>query len=276
MSDSKSSPVFMFDGGDPEMPGANEKARATFKYFWRELAWERRRIVPGVDLACIKAPFSDGPRQPGWQGDPQVEHMWLNDVDFDGRFVTGVLLNNPNWLKSVKASDQARIPLAEIGDWLYVIRGEVYGAYTVNLMRSRMKPREMQQHDAAWGLNFGDPHTIRIVPTPDKSGGFLKSLFGKTATAEIGEHPMSENMGPSFRAELAKNPSMATAKYEGGWTFLHHQALAGSVASVKILLQAGADPNAVTEHGMTPLQLAESLGWEKVIALLKTAGARRV
>ena len=30
----------------------------------------------------------------------------------------------------------------------------------------------------------------------------------------------------------------------------------------------GADPNAVTHHGMTPLQLARSLGWDNVVALL--------
>ena len=34
----------MFDNSDPEMQGAYEKARATFRYFWREVAWERRRI----------------------------------------------------------------------------------------------------------------------------------------------------------------------------------------------------------------------------------------
>ena len=27
-------------------------------------------------------------------------------------------------------------------------------------------------------------------------------------------------------------------------------------------------PNALTNHGMTPLQLAQSLGWDKVVALL--------
>jgi uncharacterized protein len=49
-----------------------------------------------------------------------------------------VLLNAPNWLKTVKEGDSARIPLGEIGDWMYVISGEVFGAYTVNLLRSRM------------------------------------------------------------------------------------------------------------------------------------------
>jgi ankyrin repeat protein len=37
---------------------------------------------------------------------------------------------------------------------------------------------------------------------------------------------------------------------------------------VKVLLEAGADPAALTRHGMTPLQLARSLGWDSVAALL--------
>jgi hypothetical protein len=41
----------MFDDSDPEMQRAYESARATFRFFWRELAWERRRIVPALDLA---------------------------------------------------------------------------------------------------------------------------------------------------------------------------------------------------------------------------------
>ena len=53
-----------------------------------------------------------------------------------------------------------------------------------------------------------------------------------------------------------------------GWTLLHQEALAGSAATVKVLLEAGADPNARTDDGITPLELARSLGWEKVAALL--------
>jgi uncharacterized protein YegJ (DUF2314 family) len=274
MSESQPSKVFMFDNSDPEMQGAYQKARATFRYFWREVAWERRRIVPALDLACVKAPFSDGARRTPAQGNPDVEHMWLGEVDFDGQFVSGVLLNAPNWLKTVRAGDSARIRLGEISDWMYAIRGEVYGAYTVNLMRSRMGQSEREEHDGAWGLNFGDPHTIRIAPEQKKSGGLLKSLFGERGDTDIQEHPMSEAMASSLKDQLVKDPSMLHAEDDRGWTLLHHQALAGSTATVKVLLERGADKNAVTDHGMTPLQLAKSLAWDKVVALLMSKGAK--
>jgi uncharacterized protein YegJ (DUF2314 family) len=268
MSESKSPQVYLSDDSDAEMQRAYENARATFRYFWREVAWERRRIVPALDLACVKAPFSDGALGERSPDTPEVEHMWLSEVDFDGRQMSGVLLNAPNWLKTVKEGDPARLPLGAISDWMYAIGGEVFGAYTVNLLRSRMGRKERQEHDQAWGLSFGDPTTIRVAPEPNQGGGFLKRWFGKKQPATE-EHPMSEGMAASLKEQLAKDPSMVSAKDDRGWTLLHQEALAGSAATVKVLLEAGADPGAVTNHGMTPLQLAQALGWEKVVALLR-------
>ena len=82
---------------------------------------------------------------------------------------------------------------------------------------------------------------------------------------------MSENMGPSLKKQLAEDPDLVHSTDERGWTFLHQLALAGSLASVKLLLEAGADVDAKTNDGKTALDLAKSLGWEKVIALLKTS-----
>ncbi len=267
MSEPQSSPVFMFDDSDPEMQRADENARATFRYFWREVAWERRRIVPALGLAAVKAPFSDGERGTRAKDTPEVEHMWLSEVDFDGQDVSGVLLNAPNWLKTIKEGDAVRVPLGQISDWMYAISGEVFGAYTVNLLRSRMGRRERQEHDAAWGLNFGDPKKLRVAPEPNKGGGLLKNWFGKRR-ADTGEHPMSEAMAASLKEQLAQDPSLLSATDDKGWTLLHQEALAGSAPTVKVLLGAGADPNARTNDGRTPLQLAQCLGWDKVVALL--------
>ena len=265
MNERKPSKVFMSNNNDPEMQVAIENARATFRYFWREVAWEKQRIVKALDLACVKAPFPVDERDPPAQGIPEVEQMWLGEIDFDGKFVSGVLLNSPNWLKNVKAGDPARFRLDEISDWMYAIGGEVYGAHTVNLMPSRMEKRERKEHDSAWGMDFGDPKTIRMAPQK-------KGWFG-TRPAETQEHPMSEAMAPGYRNQLMADPSLAYWKDDRGWTLLHHQALAGSTATVQVFLDCGAVPDAETDHGMTPIQLARSLGWDKVAALLSRQGA---
>lgn len=256
------SKVFMFGGDDPEMLAASERARATFKYFWREMTWERRRIVPALDVACVKAAFTDPPGARRDEGQPEAEHMWIDNVDFDGKLITGNLLNSPNWLKSINEGDEVSIPLDHLTDWMYVSLGDVYGGFTVNLIRSRMDKRERKQHDEAWGLKFGDPSQIQLVP--DQPSG----------DKVIGEHPMSENMGPSLKEALKENRELLADMDDRGWTLLHHQALAGSLASVKILVDAGADVNAETTNGMTPLALANVLGWDKVAAVLRAKGAR--
>jgi uncharacterized protein YegJ (DUF2314 family) len=254
MSESEPSRVFQFDGSDPSMQAAYRNARSTFRYFWRELSWEYRRIIPGLGLSAVKAPFSD-------DGRGEVEQMWLGEIDFDGESVHGVLLNAPNHLRSVKKGDSVTIPLGQISDWMYSIGDEVYGGYTVNLMRSRMKPRERREHDKAWGLNFGDPATIRVVP-------------GHEGADDIPEHPMSENMAPGLRDQVVADPSFLTGTGHRGWTMLQGLALAGSYACVKVLLEAGADPNAAGDDGMTPLRLARSLGWDRVAQLLVSHGAK--
>ncbi len=249
MSKAKSK-VFLADGDDPEMHQACETARANFRYFWREVAADRRRIIPALGLACVKAPFSDGESENSRTTAPKVEHMWLDEVDFDGRVITGVLLNRPNRLKSVEQGDAVGLALGEISDWMFAISGIVYGAYTVNLLRSRMGVRELKEHDDAWRLNFGDPLKVRLV-------------------SEREVRAVSDAFAESLREHLARKPDLVSTTSDNGWTLLHQDALAGNAASVKILLEAGADPNAVTDHGMTPRQLAESLGWDGVIALFR-------
>ena len=102
---------------------------------------------------------------------------------------------------------------------------------------------------AAWGLSFGDPLKVRMV-------------------SEQEHQALSEGMASSLRSQLAKTPSLVSAKGHNGWALLHQHASAGSMATVKALLEAGADPNALTDNGMTPVQIARTLGWDSVVAVL--------
>lgn len=273
---SEESPVFLFQGDDPEMLRAHQWARTTFGYFWRELSWEYRRIVPALDLACVKAPFSDDPNDR--DSADGAEHMWINDVAFDGQDVHGVLINEPNWLKSVAVGDQVSVPLAEISDWMYAMQGQVFGGFTINLMRQRMKPGERADHDEAWGLDFGAAEDVEVSRPADGEGdhpGLIQNFMGDPAREIVmppaTEHPMSANMGPKLEEFLTENPGEVTGSDDEGWTMLHHQALAGSVTSVQILLQRGADVSARTNDGRTAADLARGPGWDEVVRLLESA-----
>ncbi len=267
MADEKSK-VFLFNNADPAVQAANENARANFRYFWRELAWERRRIVPALNVATVKAPFWD-PEQRCASNDPKVEHMWVGDVDFDGRYITGQLLNKPNWLKAHRKGEQVSLTVDQISDWMYVCRNKVYGAYTVQVMRSRMNAPELEAHDAAWGLNFGKPGVVRV--TQPVKQDVASDGVGEDLSAE---HPMAVNCAPSIRKQLQSDPSLAHTHDDRGWTQLHHFALAGSQLCVQAMLDFGADHAAKNGDGMTALDLARSLGWEDVAVALMIAHDR--
>ena len=79
---------------------------------------------------------------------------------------------------------------------------------------------------------------------------------------------MAVKMMESLPAQLMSDPELARSTDDVGWTFLHQLALAGSATHVDLLLKHGADPKARTNHGMTALQLARSLDWKNVIAVL--------
>jgi uncharacterized protein YegJ (DUF2314 family) len=261
-----SEPVFMFDN-DAAMQEASAAARRSFKYFWRELSWEARRIVPGLDMSMVKLPFTDGPRT---DGQAEYEHMWIGEVDFDGETISGKLLNAPNWLTSVRKEDAVRVPFSRLSDWMMTMGGRAYGGFTVNAIRARMGGRERKEHDQAWGLDFGDPGEVRLELAPAKpEGGFLAGLFGgrpKNTMPPEGfkDHPMCINVLGTCEAQLKADSSIVHTVDDAGWTLLHREALAGNFGVVKLFVSHGADVKARTRSGRTASDLARGIGWPEI------------
>ena len=265
-----SEPVFNYDDRDPAMQSAYDAAQQSFKYFWRELSWERRRIVPGLDMAMVKLPFTDGPRS---DGNAEYEQMWIGDVEFDGEMLSGQLLNAPNWLTSVQQGDTVQALFSSLRDWLMSADGQAYGAFTVNQIRAAMSPEEREEHDNAWGLDFGAPETARveIARKGNSKGGLLSGLFGgrkgnSNPPEEFGDHPMCVNMLDKYEAQLVEDPTIAqdVLDEESGFTLLHSEALAGNFGMVKLVLAHGAEAARKTKSGRTASELARSIGWPQI------------
>jgi hypothetical protein len=76
------------------------------------------------------------------------------------------------------------------------------GAFSVNVIREKMSPPELEQHDCAWGLNFGDPKNVIIAPLADHSRNRLPEILneksGYIEGDDIPEHPMSINMAENY------------------------------------------------------------------------------
>jgi uncharacterized protein YegJ (DUF2314 family) len=246
--------IFYSKSDNAEMLQAFQKAQDTFKYFWRELHWEYRRIVPALDLACVKIAFTESTEDPN---DPIVEHMWVNDINFDGVNISGILLNAPNELTNVQNGDEVKVPLEQLSDWLFASQGKTYGGFTIHAMRSEMTAKEMKEHDKAWGLDFGDFDDVQMV------------YQQKEHPENLVEHPMSRNMRDSLVEFLKENPNEVSDKDDLGFTMLHRETIAGNATSVEILKQHGADVNAKTNNGKTALDFAKALNWEHLIPIFE-------
>lgn len=277
--------VKLVSADDANMEKVKVYGRKTFRFFLRELSWERRRIIPGLEMAAVKIAFTDPPDlKSNHPADLGVEYMWVSDVEFDGKKLTGVLLNEPDSIKSVKQGDKVTASPSQIVDWVYSMMGEVCGGFTIQEMRRTMSKKELKQHDAAWGLEFGTPGVVRLVPDdhipengrkvttpiPDLDG---ISIQGDYKIIESLEHPMSVNMRQSLEEMLAKSPEFLDSADNAGLTVLQQMAIAGSLDGVDVCLNYGADPNQLAKSGMTAAKLAKGLGWKKVLKRLQEAGA---
>ena len=247
----ESEPVFYADGEDEAMLKTFEQARKSFRYFWRELYWERLRIAPALSFACVKVAFSQE-----LNGSTEVEHMWVNDIYFDGERVCGVLVNDPNVLSNVKNGEQVSVPLEQISDWMFAIEGKTYGGFSVQAMRKAMSESERAEHDEAWGLNFGDPDVVLVAYEQQEH------------PQNLTEHPMSVNTKKNFEEFLRGYPDEITRTDDEGYTMLHHEAIAGNLTRLELLLAKGADKNAKNIHGKTALDYARALGWDHVAEAL--------
>lgn len=238
---------------DEIMKNAYSEAQKSFKYFWRELYWEYRRIVPGHDFAMVKIPFEQALDE---QTEPIIEHMWINNIDFDGEFITGELVNDPNELTNVTKGDSISKKISEIDDWMISIEGKTYGGFTIQAMRSGMSDKERNNHDKAWGLDFGDYKEVLLV------------YKQKENPENLVEHPMSKNMAEKMREFLKENPNELTVEDENGLTLLHKEAIAGNKTNIEILLELGADKTKTSKANKTALDYSQIMHWDNLTELL--------
>lgn len=243
---------------DTEMEEASVNAKKSFKIFWRELSWEMRRIIPGLDLSVVKRGFPTNGKS-----NLSLEHMWVGDISFDGKIIRGNLLNQPNQIDNLNQGDIVEFDREEISDWMYSINNNVYGAFTVNVLRSRMAKKELKEHDDAWGLEFGDPSNINI------DSGLSFSNFLLTPSIELPEHPMSVNMADKSEDAIGEMGQQINDSLTLGMTMLQFESLAGNLIQVNLLLKYGANKELKNVYGQTAQDLAEMFNWAKISAVLK-------
>lgn len=101
-------------------------------------------------IAAIRSPQASQSRfaikKPFVEGD-KVEHLWLNEVSFDGSLFHGKVDNEPVDIKGVRVGQKVTVLPTEISDWMYVQDGLLVGGYTIHAMCQNMSPAEKKQFE---------------------------------------------------------------------------------------------------------------------------------
>ena len=250
----QNNPVFKNESA--EMLQAFQHAQDNFKYFWREMYWEYRRIIPAFDIAYVKIAFSQQTADPE---NPLVEFMWINEVEFDGENITGILLNEPYEIDNVEAGQQVMIPFDNLVDWMFVSMDEVYGAFSIQEYRKTLNPQQCQDYDHAWNINFADPEQIYVVHGQKLHPEYLI------------EHPMSNNLKDKIEEHLRNAPELLTELDDAGNSFLHREAIAGNASNIEIALRLGAQADLKNKLGKTALDYAVQMNWPHLLPILNPA-----
>ena len=108
--------------------------------------------------------------------------------------------------------------------------------------------------------------------TPEEHRAVAELLIADGAYYDIGSASALDDVA-RVKALLAEDPSLAQKSLEFDMTALHWSARAGAVETTQLLLDHGAEPNALNRSHRTPVQLASELNRADVIRLLADAGA---
>lgn len=134
--------IYNVEEDDVEMNKAIEKAKQTLDSF--DYAFKNNTRV--FTFFGLKKKFEEN---------GNVEHIWIGNIQRieNGKYI-GVIDNLPEKILSVKLGDTVQIERKEISDWMYIKKSELYGGYTIRLLRDRMTEEEREKFDAESGMKI--------------------------------------------------------------------------------------------------------------------------
>lgn len=113
---------------DAEMEAAIKKARATYPSF---LAKARKPREDAIYLVKIGLRTPDGSN----------EHIWVDELSFEGDRVFGKLANEPVNLPGRKLGSRVEVRLNILTDWVIMTEKEREGGFTIDVIERRSRDR---------------------------------------------------------------------------------------------------------------------------------------
>lgn len=129
----------LIDKSDGEMKAAIDHAQATLDEFLRLHA----HPPTGASGFKLKVRIEDV---------HGVEHMWVLPFRQSGAGFTGILADEPDYVRSVKNGQRLDFQRDQISDWGYVQDGKQRGSFTVCVLFKRMPAAEVALYRRDYGF----------------------------------------------------------------------------------------------------------------------------
>jgi len=94
---------------------------------------------------CLKVEFKTPDRN---------EHIWVSDIFLSENTFYGIIDNLPAYTKQIKMGDTISIKNENIKDWMFLDGDELYGGYTIQVLRNRMTKKERDDFDKSYSIRF--------------------------------------------------------------------------------------------------------------------------
>ena len=125
-------PDYLTAKDDKLMARAIRKAKATQGEFLEAL----QNRDPNHTGFAIKKPFPAGEDE---------EHIWLNEVSWDGRKFSAKVNNDPVDTKAVKLGERVQVRPEELSDWMFIENGVLRGGFTIRVLHYQSSPKEQKE-----------------------------------------------------------------------------------------------------------------------------------
>lgn len=122
-----------FDSENELMEAAIVEAKSSIGIFFENFAEPK----PGQKSFLLKVAVD---------AQDSIEHIWLADLDFASRPLSGTVANETN-LPGVGFMDRLSFEPPQISDWMFIENGYLVGGFTMRLIRSQMSPLEREEFD---------------------------------------------------------------------------------------------------------------------------------
>jgi uncharacterized protein YegJ (DUF2314 family) len=130
---------------DEVMNAAIQRAKETLPLFIAELMNPK----PTQTSFSVKAMIPYGIRD-------NSEHIWLDDVSFDGSTLMGKLANDPVYAKGFHFHDTLTIKPDYVSDWMIVDNDRLLGGFTLHVLIRNMTIEEKNKYQVASGYAVGE------------------------------------------------------------------------------------------------------------------------